>query len=255
METTISSYEQQALDFLQATQTKFESVFKTFDSMPFDKNGEKRNIFSITLSNDKHKYSFDFGSSLADSCKPYPMIYSKEKTQIYYGVRFGRSDSGITFSFQILTDYPTLLLIKESKDYDSIIDYRELQNRFDDYNQDVAKYNRSAKAKVSGKMFCKDINDFIHGIKQAIADKIKKAEDEETFLGQQSDEIKHPTAYDVLACIQKYDPGTFENFCSDFGYDTDSRSAVKFYKAVRKEWNNVSKLFTESEIEQLQEIN
>src|SRR6185312_12921531 len=29
---------------------------------------------------------------------------------------------------------------------------------------------------------------------------------------------KKPTAYDVLACITKYDPGTFSNFCSDFGY-------------------------------------
>lgn len=65
---------------------------------------------------------------------------------------------------------------------------------------------------------------------------------------------KPPTAYDVLAVLTKYDPGTFENFCSDFGYDTDSRTAYKTYKAVMKEWKNIELLFTPEQIEQLQEI-
>lgn len=65
---------------------------------------------------------------------------------------------------------------------------------------------------------------------------------------------KEPTAYDVLACLQKCDPGTFEDFCSEFGYDTDSRKAEKIYKAVVNEWQNVAMLFTDKEIEQLQEI-
>ena len=64
-----------------------------------------------------------------------------------------------------------------------------------------------------------------------------------------------PTAYDILTCITKYDPGTFEDFCSDFGYDTDSRSAKKTWKAVCKEWKNISKLFPEPEVlEALSEI-
>lgn len=69
-----------------------------------------------------------------------------------------------------------------------------------------------------------------------------------------ADTGQHPTAYDVLACLTKYEPGTFENFCEDFGYDTDSRKAEKIYKAVCKEFENVSKLFTPEEIEQLAEI-
>lgn len=64
-----------------------------------------------------------------------------------------------------------------------------------------------------------------------------------------------PTPYDVLACVTKYDPGTFEDFCSEFGYDTDSKRAEKTYKAVCDEWLNICKLFTDAEIEQLQEIN
>ena len=66
---------------------------------------------------------------------------------------------------------------------------------------------------------------------------------------------KHPTAYDVLACLQKYDPETFEDFCHSFGFDSDSRKAYKTYKAVMKEWKNIELLFTPEQIEQLQEIN
>lgn len=64
-----------------------------------------------------------------------------------------------------------------------------------------------------------------------------------------------PTAYDILACLTKYDPGTFEDFCSEFGYDTDSRNAERTYKAVVKEWEAVNRLFTDEEIEELAEIN
>ena len=64
-----------------------------------------------------------------------------------------------------------------------------------------------------------------------------------------------PTPYDVLTCLTKYEVGTFKNFCSDYGYDIDSRKAYKTYKAVMKEWKNVELLFTPEQIELLQEIN
>ena len=65
---------------------------------------------------------------------------------------------------------------------------------------------------------------------------------------------EEPTIYDVLACLQKYDVGDFENFCSDFGYDNDSRAAERTYKAVCKEFAAVDRLFSDI-IEELQEIN
>lgn len=65
---------------------------------------------------------------------------------------------------------------------------------------------------------------------------------------------KAPTEYDVLACITKYDPYSFEDFCGEFGYNSDSRKTYKIYEAVENEWANVNKLFTSEEIEHLQEI-
>lgn len=63
-----------------------------------------------------------------------------------------------------------------------------------------------------------------------------------------------PTLYDVLACLQKYDVGTFEDFCNEFGYDTDSRIAKKTYKAVVKEYDKMCSLFNNDELEILTEI-
>jgi len=66
---------------------------------------------------------------------------------------------------------------------------------------------------------------------------------------------KEPNSYDVLACLTKYDPGTFENFCDEFGYGTDSKNAEKIYFSVKEEYLNITRLFSDAEIELLQEIN
>lgn len=67
-------------------------------------------------------------------------------------------------------------------------------------------------------------------------------------------DFEEPTPYCVLSCLTKYDPGTFEDFCGEFGYDTDSRKAEKVYKAVYKEYQNVRILYSDAEIEQLAKI-
>ena len=62
-----------------------------------------------------------------------------------------------------------------------------------------------------------------------------------------------PTAYDVLACLQKYEVGTFEDFCADYDYDNDSIKSMKVYKAVVKEYKQVVKMFS-NVMDDLQEI-
>jgi hypothetical protein len=46
---------------------------------------------------------------------------------------------------------------------------------------------------------------------------------------------------------------TFEDFCSSFGYDEDSRKAYKIWEACKKSGEKLQKLFSADEIEELEE--
>jgi len=62
-----------------------------------------------------------------------------------------------------------------------------------------------------------------------------------------------PSLYDILACLIKYDPETFEDFCAAYGYNTDSRRAYDMFLAVDKEWHGVKRLFSDC-LDELSEI-
>lgn len=64
---------------------------------------------------------------------------------------------------------------------------------------------------------------------------------------------EEPTMYDILTCLEKYESRDFEDFCSNYGYDTDSIKALKTYKAVDREYKAVNRLFGDI-MEELQEI-
>ena len=68
-----------------------------------------------------------------------------------------------------------------------------------------------------------------------------------------ADGSNEPTMYDILSCLTKYDPETFENFCAEFGYDINKRISKKTYKAVCKEFAAVKRLFGDI-MDELQEI-
>jgi hypothetical protein len=63
-----------------------------------------------------------------------------------------------------------------------------------------------------------------------------------------------PTPYDVLSTLQKYDVGTFKDFCDCFGYNDDSIIAHKTYIMVVKEYKNVCMLWNEKELNILREV-
>ena len=63
-----------------------------------------------------------------------------------------------------------------------------------------------------------------------------------------------PLIYDVLSCLEWHDPETFEFFCSNFGYDEDSRKAFKTYKAVCAQFKGLSRVFSAEEREILSTI-
>ena len=64
-----------------------------------------------------------------------------------------------------------------------------------------------------------------------------------------------PNNYDILSCLQKYDVGSFEDFCGEFGYDIDSSQAGKTYKAVCKEYEKLCTIFSDEEMELMRDIN
>jgi hypothetical protein len=66
---------------------------------------------------------------------------------------------------------------------------------------------------------------------------------------------QEPTAYDLLACIEKNERGTFKDFCADFGYSDDSMKAFDVYRAVQEEYSKTRRFFTAAELEEMQEIN
>lgn len=78
------------------------------------------------------------------------------------------------------------------------------------------------------------------------------------FWGSNHDAIKgkHPSSYDVLACISGdvYCPDTFEEFCSEYGYDGDSRKAEKTFRCANAFAKKLRSFFSEEEITELQEI-
>ena len=67
-----------------------------------------------------------------------------------------------------------------------------------------------------------------------------------------------PTEYDVIACLEKYDVGTIDDFVSEFGYEVHEWSDVKriqhIYNAVKREYKSICRCFTEEQIEAMQEI-
>ncbi len=77
---------------------------------------------------------------------------------------------------------------------------------------------------------------------------VSKEKAEHSYKGE-----KKPSAYDVLASI--YSPAeSFEDFCSNYGYDTDSREAYATYEEVRALNAKIESVFTPKQLEALQEI-
>lgn len=57
-----------------------------------------------------------------------------------------------------------------------------------------------------------------------------------------------------MSHLQLYDVGTFKDFCDEFGYETDSRSAEQIYFAVNDEYKNLCKIFTQDQLEKINDI-
>ena len=67
-----------------------------------------------------------------------------------------------------------------------------------------------------------------------------------------------PNAYSILACLEKYDVGSMDNFMYEFGYEIkcvkDMANFIATYNAVVKEYNGLCRIFTPEQMEMLREI-
>lgn len=69
-----------------------------------------------------------------------------------------------------------------------------------------------------------------------------------------------PSVYIILADLQKYDPEDFETFCMNCGfevyddnYDGYNHRAMKMYNAACEQYENLMRIFTDEQMEELQE--
>lgn len=250
-----SEYEKEAEEFLTRNGMVLTWEFDRFDKY-FDSDTQKRNIFKWTISRDNKCITGTFGSSIFESCKIGPALYSEGPCEIYWGIKVGEGKEAMYLSHTINTSYDVLRKVNSGEiKAASLIDTKKL---VEDHTAFLAK--REARAKQL-RMRENMSSDFIRVdmIKTLIIERIIRAiwiaKNENKARYEQDDKIKFPSAYDLLASIVKYPPGTFENFCSDYGYDTDSRKAYKIYNTVLDQWKDVESFMSGQEISELESIN
>ncbi len=252
----IEDYNEKALAFLAWTNTTFETEFKEHAPYwPEDK--EARDIFNITLRNSASKYRFTFGQSIASSTVEHKKLITEvnDSVVVYAGLSFTNQKISVSRQFTV------------TKENNFSLPYEEVEtmaaDMFAEYAEKADARNKTSVKKFKDGLISRlemirklhNANTSIGVFEQCISRAIQRECKKTVVYNVEKDVKQPPTAYDVLTCLTKYDPGTFDNFCGDFGYDADSRKAYKAYKAVLREWKNIELLFTPDQLELLQEIN
>lgn len=244
----ISEYDVQANDFATKHGVSLTVLSHRFDSMAWDKDGQKRNIFKLKLYRGKKSYTFEFGSSVSDSCEKtvtnaWNELKQSDLFDVYCGIKstkFGYA----SIKFSLTKENASVVSDEQIKNWSDSL-YEEIESVIKKYNAEKSKWEH---------VFNTSKFQTENYVRTAIERAIKRLQSEtKTVYLNQKREIINPSMYSVLTCLTKYDPGTFEDFCMDFGYDSDSISALRTYKAVCKEWKGVENLFSDV-LDELQEI-
>lgn len=101
-------------------------------------------------------------------------------------------------------------------------------------------------------------NWYCHGIDYIVTIKNNQTKQKISFhfwdSKRNEDVGNKPTAYDILASLDYIGNDTFQDFCDNFGYDTDSIKALKTYKACLNLTKKLEKVLNSNQIEELQNI-
>jgi hypothetical protein len=217
--------------------------------MAWDKDGQKRNIFKLKLIRGKNSYTFEFGSSLKDSVKDtnqWEQLKENDLVEVYAGASIQSKKVYGSVKFKLSK--------KEIQDLSEVKILEYATQLKDNFDGSVKEYNSKQRTKFEYLRNFGSVQSAVPYITKAIQRKIEELKNTSCISNEPLTEIKEPDLYSVLSCLQKYEVGTFEDFCSDFGYDNDSRTAEKTYKAVVKEFKGMENLFNSDELELLQMI-
>lgn len=240
---TITNYQTNAIEFLSSHGIEFHSRFLRFGKH-FEDDKQERNIFDLTLTRDGKTISFEFGSSLHDSLENCKDIIHESEIEFYCGFEF----PGLKHEYLSYSEKYKIQAFKDAKQ----IGVRKLINK----KKATEIYNEFKKKNTNKYQSCNifPLSEWLDKLEGAIIRKYSEIAGKNFGEGIPKKEVIHPTAYDLLTSIQKYEVGTFENFCGDFGYDEDSRKAERVYNSVTAEWIKVSSFFTPDELDELKEI-
>lgn len=251
-----SEYVEQANKFLNETRTTLTIEYIRHGSMDWDKDGQTRNIFDCVLKNHRGEMKVTFGASVADSCKKLSILEMDREVEIGSGFSFDKM--GFSFFYKFKTTTEQLRKVKSGEiDAITLVNMDAVKVEYDKVADAYVQETKKMKYNVS--RFERKVLDYhferLAGIfSKRIQNKAIELSNMLDYAALPQDTIQYPNAYDILTCITKNDPETFEDFCSNFGYDEDSRTAERTYHAVVAEWAGVSKLWSEEEITNLQEI-
>lgn len=136
-----------------------------------------------------------------------------------------------------------------------------MKTEVNEYNQQASEFLKATKTKFSFNYLGLEINNMWGDKFQRPKYSVTLSRKNKSYTFDFWSSIKDANEgketikpYDVLACLSVSYADSFEDFCSEFGYDTDSRKAYSIYEAVTEQTEELKELFSEEEIEMLHEI-
>lgn len=127
------------------------------------------------------------------------------------------------------------------------------------YNLDAKKFLRYCKTEMKIEFIIKRKNLLWNENEPRNCYKVTLSNDKGFFKIRFWDSIYNtennilPDEYDILSSLQKYDPGSYQNFCSEYGYE-ESPTSKKIYLLCQQEYIHVEKIFSPKQIEMLRKI-
>ena len=168
-----------------------------FDSMNWDSTNQKRNIFKIELEKDNNTYTFDFGSSVYNSCKPsneFDMLDENSSIELYsrFGYRF-KDKLELTASINFNMTKKEMLELNEDVINKVVKEYSEI------FDKNAVEYNINRKYKpteINYKHSSKE--NLKERISKTISEKIKGLKSISSYLNNEQREIIYARRNEIL---------------------------------------------------------